>query len=373
MKNKFVFLFLLTATVLFGKEKTDILFYLQDAGETYALLPVIRKLHEQGIDCRVLVAGVAEELAQKSGVPQKLFLHFSDLKIEAFVDKNWSRSQKLSKEEISLLFQEIEAKEFVSGVAYELQGQMIEGFSQRKVPTFAYWDNLNAVGDNPYFQTAHSVEAKADILLLPSFSLEKDFANRQGKKVVGQPTLEEWKARIATLDRNALRQKLGVKENQKAALFIGGYGAEYEEAFRLFMKGISKNGSYFFFIQPHPKTNGSFEQGLNGPALVLNGEWTTLEAVAAADIVICHQSTVAFQALAAGKAVLNVIPDSQRYDSLPLQKGLAKRVSQAEELTPLLEKAESTSDRFYDLMEIPENSVDLTVSLLLEALFSRKD
>lgn len=372
MKIKLL-LFLLSATILFGKEKTEILFYLQDAGETNALLPVIRKLDEQGVDCRVLVAGVADEIVQKSGIPQKIFLHFSDLKIQARVDKNWSRSQRLPEEEINRLWEEIETKEFVSGVAYELQGQVIEGFSQRKIPTFAYWDNLNANGDNPYFYTANSVEAKADILLLPSFSLEKDFPNRQGKKVVGQPTLEEWKTQIEALDRNRLRQKLGIQESQKAVLFIGGYGAEYEEAFRLFLKGISQNGSDFFFIQPHPKTDGSFERGLNGSALILNGEWTTLEAVAVSDIVVCHQSTVAFQALAAGKAVLNLIPESQRYDSLPLQKGLSKRVSQAEGLTPLLEKAESSSNKFYDLMEIPANSVDLTLSVLLEGLSKLKD
>ncbi len=367
--NKIWILFLSFSIGLFGKEKTDILFYLQDAGETYALLPVIRKLEEKGIDTLVLIAGVAEDTAGQSGVPAARFRQFSDFKVATPIDRSWGRSQKLPDSEIRVVVDEIETKEVVAGVAFELQGQILDLYSKKGIPTFAYWDNFNSDGENPYFLTAHSVEKKAETLLLPSYILEKAFENREGKAVVGQPTLQQWKTEIDAIDCGELRRKLGIGADRKTALFIGGYGTDFEEALSLFLKGIAGIDDVQFLIQPHPKTKGAAFSSPNPNCRMLNGELSTIEAVALADLVLCHQSTVAFQALAIGKPVLHVIPPHQKFDSLPLQQGLAKKVSRTEDFKDAVRLAMQTPvSGFFDLMEIPENSVDLIVSALLENL-----
>ncbi len=366
--NKIKLLFLILAIGLFGKEQTDVLFYLQDAGETYALLPVIRKLEEKGVDYRVLAAGVAEEVLSKSGLPAEKIRRLKDLHVATPVGRSWSRSEKLSASEIGQISEEIDAKKVVTGVAFELQGQVLDSFSKRGIPTFAYWDNFNAEGENPYFQTAHSVEKRAEILLLPSHFLESAFGDRK-IRIVGQPTLQEWIREERAVDRDRLRHRLGIEKGRKIAVWIGGYGTDYEEAFRVFLAGMSQMEDLLFLIQPHPKTNPNECLALGKNCRILKGELTTLEAVALADLVVCHQSTVAFQALALGKPVLHLIPAGQHFTSQPLENGLAKKVALPEEFPAACRTAmEAPVQGFFELMQIPEDSVDRIVSILFDEL-----
>ncbi|MES2273873.1 MAG: CDP-glycerol glycerophosphotransferase family protein [Chlamydiota bacterium] len=374
MNFKRVFCFFFSCVLSLFGEPTDVLFYLQDAGETLALLPVIQKLEQKGIDYHILSAGVAREIVLKAGIPAAKISTFQDFGIMTIVDRNWGRSERLSDEEMFRFKEEIEAKEVITGVAFAVQGQVLDVFSSKGLPAFAYWDNFNAEGENPYFKTAHEVETHASILLLPSHALKATFMDRK-TEVVGQPTLEEWASQMEAIDRSQIREKLEIELDQKVALFVGGYGDEYEDAFRLFLQGVDslQNPSLLFLIQPHPKTGGKFEQELiakeNAQIRLLKGELTTVEAVALSDLVIVHQSTVAFQALAAKKPVLHILPPTQKYESLPLQKGLAKRVSSVDKFARAIDQAIGmTPEDFYELMQIPHHSRELCVEIILEAL-----
>jgi len=297
--------FLFGVCSLWG-EKTDLLFHLHDAGETYALLPVIRQLE---VDYLVLTTGVAEKLVGE--IPKERLRTWSDL-------------------------ESIEPKKVITGVAHERQGEVLDFFSKRQVPTIAYWDNFNAEGQSPYFTTAHAVERRADLLLLPCEALVAAFPERP-TRVVGHPTLD-------------------VKEAAKIALWIGGYGKDYEEAFQLFKEGMATVQNMAVLIQHHPKTG-------------LRNDLKLSEALSIADLVICHQSTAAFQALAAGTPVLHVIPPGQSFDSLPLQKGLAKKVSSVEDFARGVQEAMDTEvSGFFELMGIPENGTESCKSAILEGL-----
>lgn len=300
--NRLFFIFILLTGAIFS-EKTEVLFHLHDAGETNALLPVIRELDA---DYLILTSGISGILLES--IPKERIRPFSH-------------------------YSHIEPKLLVTGVASELQGEVLDFYRGRGVVTWAYWDNFNANGESPYFETAHAIEMKADVLMLPCGSLEKDFANRS-VMVVGHPTLD-------------------VKLPSKVILWIGGYGNEYEQAYALFQKGMNQVEGALVLVQHHPKT------GVKNP-FKLN------EAMKLADLVVCHQSTAAFQALAAGKPVLHVIPEGQSFDSLPLQKGLATKVSRAEDFPNALEEAlEQDVSGFFDLMGVPENST----KVLTEAIF----
>ncbi len=362
MKSKV--LVFLAALSLFAGEKTDVLFYLQDAGETYALLPVAKKLEEQGVSTLILVAGAAEEIVPKENFPAEKIWTFSDLGIEERIDRAWERSQTLVQERIEQVLEALEPSEVVAGVAYQLQGQVLHAYRKKGTPTFAYWDNFQADGENPYFQTARKVAAAAEKVLVPCKGPFK-----QDGIVVGQPTLEAWVDQVQKADLAAIRRKLGAGAEQKLALFVGGYGKEYEEAFLLFSAGIEE-GEILYLVQPHPKTGGAFERAhLKSGMRVLSGEISTIEAAAVSGLVICHQSTVAFQAMAAGKAVIHIIPEGQSFDSPLLQAGLAKKAAQAGELAPAVSQLFGKRiGGFYDVMGIPEESVETCAKILRRRL-----
>lgn len=285
-------------------EKTEILFHLHDAGETNALLPVIRQLDK-------------EYLIVTTGVSEKLLIDIPKERLRSFEE-----------------FKQIEPNEVIVGVASELQGEVLDFFRSRGVLTFAFWDNFNADGESPYFKTAHAVEPRADILLLPCETLIGAFPNRP-VRVVGHPTLDA---------------------THKTVLWIGGYGKEYEEAYELFQKGIAAIEGIKVIVQHHPKTG-------------LKNEYKLDEVMSMADLVICHQSTASFQALAAGKPVLHVVPIGQHFDSIPLQKGLAKKVCNVEDFPKMVKEAmESDVSGFFELMGIPLNSTESCKTAILENL-----
>lgn len=300
--NKVVIFFCLFASLF--AEKTEILFHLHDAGETYALLPVIRQLEN---DYLIITTGVSQKLL--TGIPKEKLRNFEEYK-------------------------QIEPNEVVTGVASELQGEVLDFFRRQGVLTFAYWDNFNSDGESPYFKTAHAVERRADILLLPCKTLLDAFSDRP-VCVVGHPTLDP---------------------QLKVVLWIGGYGKEYEESYALFQKGIAMVEGVNIMIQHHPKTG-------------LRNDFTIQEALSIADLVICHQSTASFQALAVNKPVLHVIPAGQHFDSIPLQKGLAKKVCTVEDFPKMVKEAmEADVSDFFELMGIPRNSTESCKAAILENL-----
>lgn len=296
-----VFLFCMFVLPFFG-EKTQILFHLHDAGETFAMLPVIKDLKQ---DYLVVASGVAERLVED--LPEDRIRS-----IESLVD--------------------LEADIVVTGVAAEVQGQTLDLFRNRGVLTIAFWDNFNASGPSAYFERAHQIEKRAEILFLPSESLLDSFKHRL-VEVVGHPTLD-------------------TNTKPKLAVWIGGYGEEYDEAYTLFQEGMKGVEGYVVLKQHHPKTG-------------LKNDLTTREAISVADVVICHQSSAAFQALAQNKPVLHVIPETQEFTSVPLEKGIAKMVSRVEDFRQALEEVAGCDvSGFYEVMGIPVNSKEAFSSAL---------
>lgn len=287
-------------------ERTDILFHLHDAGETNALVPVIQKLD---VDYLVVTSGISANLLES--LPKEKLRPFTQ-------------------------YSQIEPKLVITGIASELQGEVLDFFNSRGVATWAYWDNFNPNGESAYFKIAHSVAPRAEILLLPCETLRSAFPNRP-VRVVGHPTLD-------------------VDLPSKVILWIGGYGADYDEAYALFQSGMKQVENALVIVQHHPKTG-------------VKNAFKLAEALKLVDIVVCHQSTVSFQALAAGKRVLHVIPEGQEFNSLPLQKGLAKKVSCVEDFAEALQEAMQTDvDGFFELMGIPENSTETCQKAILEGL-----
>lgn len=145
--------------------KTKILFVLYDAGETLALKGVMEKLAQDKEDFRILVMGTSRELIKKEHFPNRL--DFAQLNIPE-IDKSWPREKELGKDDLQKLIGQVQAEIVVTGVAAEVQGQILEAY-KTKAKTFAYWDNFNPRGSSPYFAVAKKVQERASFVLFPSF------------------------------------------------------------------------------------------------------------------------------------------------------------------------------------------------------------
>lgn len=352
---------------VFCAKPTELLFIVQDAGETNAFIPFMKLLDEKKIPFQVLAGGTGEEILSKHSFLKD---HLSSTKLE----KSCPRDKKLSTTEIDHFVSLFSPKRILSGVAFEFQGQLMEAFQKNGSKTFAYWDNFSDDGDNPYFSTAHQVEKKADVVLLPS-QIVKDapsFKDRKELFVVGQPSLSFWQKGCIPED---FRKKLSLSKEKKTLLYVGGYGQDYEEAFYLFLKLLSHGdfSTSTVLIVPHPKVDGSFERNaLEEMSLpidirVLSGV-STIDMAKICDIVLCHQSTVGMQALAIPKPVLFIMPKEQNYQNFIIDKGWVKRISEEDSLEEEIQKAlKSTAPNLFSLMGIPENAEER----MFEAIFSK--
>jgi hypothetical protein len=338
-----VILFLLFSFNCFA---CDILFYLQDAGETNALLPVAEKLKSEGFDVEILVGGVAKGIVKGKGAS------IDDFGVA--VDPNWKRTDRLDSAVIDLIVSHYHPKAFVSGVAFELEGQFYDAFQASKVHTVAFWDNFSSEGQDPYFTTARSVEAHAETLWVPSPQVAEAFKERRCLSVVGHPSLQKWAADAESVDREAVRSKLGLAQDDRVCVFVGGYGPLYEQAYGLCLDFVKETDDVTILVQPHPKYAGSFESGFDADVKVLNNEITTIEAIAISDFVFCHQSTVGFQAQYIGKPVSYFIPDGQQAPSFALN-----RVSSPSDYSQAFEQKKGPA-----ISGLPLHSTELCTKLL---------
>ena len=343
--------YLILLIACFQCYSAEILFYLQDAGETNALLPVAEKLIEEGIDVEILLGGLAQSIVKDKGTP-----------ISAFgipVEPNWTRTDHLPEEVIQTIAIHYRPKVFISGVAFAVEGQLYDAFNSRGVNTIAFWDNFSAQGEDLYFSVARQVQEKAKALWVPTAQVAAAMAARSSVTVVGHPSLQKWAREANRVDKQAIRDRLDLSSDERVAVFVGGYGPLYEAAFKLFLDFASQVDDLTIFIQPHPKFGGTFElaklsNNEKRPIRVLKNEVSTIEAVAMADFVFCHQSTVGFQAQFIGKPVTYFIPYEQQAPSFALN-----RVASSHDFNQALENKKGQTD-----FSLPLNSDSLCVKLL---------
>jgi len=346
-----------------AKQACDTVFILQDAGETNALLPVIDKYAQNNENFLILTGGQATEtIGQKITLKDKT-LSFAQLGISEQMDKTWKRDDKLSEASLKKIEAEIEAKYVVTGVAFEFHGQLLEAFKARKSETFAYWDNINFEGTDPYFQTAKKVAKIADHLLVPSKIFKNIYPQAE---VVGQPSYELWKQQLSGIQPSAVAAKLPFSVKSPVVVFIGGYGHDYDEALRQFLSFARDLKGYTILMTFHPKMEGKVEkEELKKHPLphvhLIEPSWhiSTMEAIAIADHVICHQSTVGINAAVSGKDVIYLVPSNQTYTNPLIERGGARAVSTLQELMASL-TAKRTSDKDpFSTLKVPQGSVDL--------------
>jgi hypothetical protein len=373
MKRFLTLIFILLGAVQgWAKQTCDTVFILQDAGETNALLPVIEKYAQNNENFLILTAGQATDtLSQKINLKNKT-LSFDQLGISEKIDKSWKRDEKISEESLKKITDEIEAKKVVAGVAFELQGQLLEAYKARKSQTFAYWDNPSYEGTDPYFQTAQKVAKTPDLLLVPSKAFKNAYPQAE---VVGQPSYELWKQQLSGIQPSTVTAKLPFSLKSPVIVFLGGTGSEYDEAFKQFLSYAGDLKGYTVLIAPHPRLGGKvekkeLEKRTFSHVHLIEESWniSSMEAIAIADHVICHKSTTGINAAVAGRAVIYFIPSNQVYTNLLIEQGGAPVVSSLDELTASLRTKQSFGKDPFKILKVPQGSVDLIYDRIHEPI-----
>lgn len=363
MKKLFYFLcFLLVACKAVASE-TSVLFVLYDAGETNALLPVINKCENEKIPYQILAFGTARTLVKDS------------FDAGIVLSSDWDRAAPLSQEEIDKIHSQFSPQVVVSGVASKIQGQVLESF-RKSAKTIAFWDNFSAAGANSYFQVAQEVQKEAEVVLFPSTAVAEapEFASRPltEKYVVGHPVFDEWREKIALIDKEAVLTKLGCNPERIVVTYIGSYGPEYENAYPLFLNYLetletaydflfqSENEKANVLVQAHPKTDGSFERALSPEHFLIN-QLSTLEAIAVADMVVCYNSTAGYQALLLGKDLFYFIPKGDPLTNSAIEMGLAKKITSYDDFEQTINKSHVDA---VEVLGIPNDSVNKIFELI---------
>jgi hypothetical protein len=227
-----------------------VLFVWRDAGETYALLPVMHAI-QSSTSCpmtvRALVTGFGtapDSVLEEAGV-----VGLSSLDVSA----PWlgNRSGTLGPEQVARVFQAtlssparsmvvtglVSAVQLQLAAAARSDGTYVAGFDDG----FASWSNST--------WAARSLsDRSADSLWLVSQS-SADAARQlaspaEDVEAVGSPALESWVATAASYGHTALAAVrsgiIGVPPDELLIVYFGGYGDEYYAAVQVFAAGVAR-------------------------------------------------------------------------------------------------------------------------------------
>lgn len=322
-------------STLFAAEKTDLLFVGFDAGESNIWIQLLQSW-DQAPSYQVLTMATATKVVKDASLKQ------------IACPSPTHRLEELSPKELQK-FSAYSADILITGMYSSAQRQIAEEFAKKGTQIIAVWDNFSTFDKLPKELVANvqSIIAHSHCVLVPSTEIATDLNQRFSTdkvRALGQPTLESWKEKIAQVDRQKALAKLELKEDLPIITYVGGYeekGNGYEQAFLLFAQALHIVGEKIqVIVQLHPRSNGSFEESVladcahknpNYPTYrIANGKnASTLETVALCDLGVCHRSTVAIQALFAGKHFLHIdLPDTA-FSHFAIDKGLVAQCTDA--------------------------------------------
>ncbi len=340
-----------------------ILFVTYDAGETYAFLPIIKKLNDLNQPLAILAMGTSYKLL-KDKVDPSLLISFSSLGLEQNIDTSWPREKAVPKELLNKALLKLSPKRVITGAAAFVQGQIARHFTNRSIDTLSYFDSFSINGSPLQKEILSHVQRACNLNLVTTEAISSTLYP-MNTVAVGSPSLDARVEEICSYSPSHARKLLNIPAKAKLIVFIGGYEPEYQNAFLQFLQAAAEAQEVTLAVSAHPKVDGSWEkaailqQGLGNRSFCFSSEQTA-KLVAAADLVICHKSTVGMQALQSEKPVLYFLPEGS--PAMPFAPEGAQECYQKEKLTAFLHSP-PTSKAIHD--PSLRHSVDTVVSILL--------
>ena len=302
-----------------------------DAGETLGLLPVASRLQSTGFQIRwipltpwsadLLAANGQSFLQLPAGIEEMAHLHSR----EAEADPGfWEEAILQDPPDL-----------VVSGMVSAIQGQLAVRMRDAGVGTRGFHDGFQPPGAGaisvqtaPYF----------DQLWVPTARVRQGFLAQGFESVVaGQPSLEAWRRSSEEVEKNEVRQRLGVADGDRILVFAGQYGPGYEEVLDSFLGAMRStlvsDPKVQLVVSHHPRTDGSVERGALERAELPRAAMAperlpTMELATASEVVLTWTSTVGVQAAFMGKQVIYFSPPPD-FESDLVEEGAAFQANEA--------------------------------------------
>ncbi|MBX9703158.1 MAG: hypothetical protein K2X39_03300 [Silvanigrellaceae bacterium] len=293
---------------------SKILFVFYDAGETYALLPVMKELAYRNFEVKAFAFGNGSQHAIK-GTNFTLDIP-THCKLKNFTPGDQiKRNIDWSPEDVKAITECYAPDVVVLGMVSHIQRQLAQVyFKEKKVPTIGYYNGF-ATDQEPFIYTFQPYLTK---LLVAANTVRDAFLKHKflatSISLVGQPALEEWIQEAQKYSQSGMRAKLmGERaEKSKVVLFIGGYKEGYLNIFEDFLLTCANLSSKAkCYVSVHPSQTGELEQKIiqkykacNDIEIINHKKYSTLEAVIASDVIVSQGSTVGIQARFLGKETI---------------------------------------------------------------------
>lgn len=343
--------------------KVPLLFIFEDAGETLALAPVLEELRLQKKDFSVLAMGTAAELTAE-------MVERFDLKQKCEIEESMDTISTW-RSSLGTKFRQCFLKtQIVMGVNGKNALAVAKALNHKKQvwgydDAFSFTDGKRYQAFTPYLGQ----------MLVPSQKIKKEFAQCCSKlkvKVVGQPSLEEWREASQKVDKQKIIRELVLDPARKVLVYAGGYGEGYAESFALFAESVSKLEGVQILLSLHPKVDGALEREILSKyhvekmVKIIPKTIRTKEVAVLADLVVVHESSVGVQALFMGKKILYLDLPGNSYSDLALEEGWAKQLTNVadfiQETQKILKGPKST--RVFSVKGVPLNSKTIIVKML---------
>lgn len=365
--KRILLLLILICPLGFAAEtKTKVLFVLYDTGETRALQPVMKLLEQKNISYKTLVMGTASSLIHDAHVLDIT----KDCKISQVISqKTWPREQKISDADLQKIKACISPCVVITGMVSEVQRQISELEKNENHPVLAFYDALAPL-QSALQQSFLPVVTE---LLVPMEEIKDKLKNNPAAselkiETVGQPTLEVWAVANKNINPKDVYKKIPhFDPNKKTILYVGGYGATYEQAFTLFAQAVAPMKNYNILVSLHPKVDGSLEKSIlekaqAQQAILLPKTIPTMEAAAITNVLVNQNSTVGIQALFMNKPVIYLDIPGSTYKDIAIEKNWSKKVDNVsafrEEIGAALDKNNAHQIDIYKEAKIPQHSAE---------------
>ncbi|MES2122353.1 MAG: hypothetical protein V4492_06200 [Chlamydiota bacterium] len=336
-----LFCLLLFLATVAAHASPQILFVGYDAGETNIWIQLLSGW-EKAEEAELLTLSTATKVAQDARVPHQL---------------QWEGVSSNRLEEISDLSQlnAINVPTVAIGMYSAPSRQIAEYYAKKGSKVIAIWDNFSTFDKLPSELVANveRIVAAATAILTPSLEIASDLNSRfstQKAIPMGQPTLEVWEKAIKSVDCTQALAKLSLRSDIPIITYISGYEEKnnnYNASFALFAKSLTLlKRPVQLIVQLHPRSDGAYERGVLSalakehpqyPAYAIGHPLTTFESVALSSLGVCHRSTVAIQALFAGKRFIHVDVPETAFSHFAMEKGLIAQLHCPEEIAKYLE------------------------------------
>ncbi len=319
----------------------QILFVGYDAGETNIWIQLL-KGWEKAEDAELLTLSTATKVAQEA--------RLSALKWEGISSDRLVELSDLSK------LDAIDASTVAIGMYSAPSRQIAEYYAKKGSKVVAVWDNFSTFDKLPaeLVSNVERVVAAANVVLTPSLEIATDLNSRfstQKAIPMGQPTLEVWEKAIQSVDCKQALAKVSMRPDIPIITYIGGYEEKnnnYNASFDVFAQSlILLKRPVQLIVQLHPRSDGAYEKEVLSalakqhpqyPAYVIGHPLTTFESVALSSLGVCHRSTVAIQALFAGKRFVHVDVPETPFSHFAMEKGLIPQLHSPKEIAKYLEE-----------------------------------